>query len=92
VCSSDLYTWLTGSRESEGEGATEESMVLLPHAAKVRLRNKRRLSVETKKDVGFLMRVSPLELTILDLCSKLDPSEDLRPRGRQGKHAFSASL
>jgi hypothetical protein len=35
-------------------------MVLLPHAAKVRLRNTRRLSVETKKDVGFLMRVSPI--------------------------------
>jgi len=52
------YTWLTGSRAREGGVATEESTVLLPHAAKVRLRNKRRLSVETKKDIGFLMRVS----------------------------------
>src|SRR5262249_40821612 len=30
--------------------------------------------------------------SILDLCSKFDPGEALRPRGRQGKRAFSTSL
>jgi hypothetical protein len=35
--------------------------LLLPHAAKVRLRNTSILNVETKKDVGFLMSVFPAD-------------------------------
>src|SRR5258708_1192984 len=59
------YTWLTGSRAGEGAGAAEDWTVLLPHAAKVRPRNTRMLTVETKKDVGCLMRVFPGGMSML---------------------------
>src|SRR5713101_6326979 len=54
------YTRLTGPRAIGGEAA-EEATVLLPHAVKVKLRNKRRLSVKPKKDIDLLMSVSPVD-------------------------------
>jgi hypothetical protein len=50
---------LTGSRAGEGVVVAEDWTVLLPHAAKARLRNTRMLNVATKREGGFLMIVSP---------------------------------
>jgi len=64
---------LTGSLASEGRVPVEESTVLLPHPAKVRLRNKKMLIVETKKDVGFLIIISPGDGSNLNTALSISP-------------------
>src|SRR5215467_3053040 len=72
-----VYTWLTGLPASAGGVPVEESTVFLPQLAQVRLRNRKIPIVETKKEGGFLIIISPD--TVHSGCIALDSSGACSP-------------
>lgn len=69
---SSAYTWLTRSSATGGAVLVEEKTVLLPHAARVRLRNKRILKIQTKKQ--------PVEKVVLLLSYREKKSSSTREK------------